>query len=83
MTMRRMNKAQQMTELKNEILTTEIFMAPLVRESEALDKLAGERLLTKEEQKRKAELIDLVHEKLVFITKANEQLGAYFAPASA
>ena len=83
MTMRKPNKAEQIVDLKNEINTVEIFMTPMVREAERLDATSKTRTLTLPERKRLNELIDIIHEKNVWLAKANETLGAYFAPATA
>ena len=66
--------------IKNEIETVEAFMKPLIRESEQLDKISAVRRLTKAERARLNELIELVHEKNVFLAKAKDTIAKFFAP---
>ena len=83
MTMRKPTYAQNMGTLMNEIDTCEKFMAPLVREAEALDAARKTRNLTLVEIRRVDELTELIHEKNCWLVKAREAVGAYCAPASA
>lgn len=83
MTIRKPNYAQAIAELKNEIDTIEKFMVSAVKEAEALDTTAKERLLTKEERKRVQELIDYIHEKNVFLVKAKKKVKAFYMPMPA
>ena len=83
MTMRKPNYAEQIAELKNEIDTVEKFMAPIVREAMKLDETSKERNLTVTEYRRIQELIDIIHEKNVFLVKARETVKAFYAPVSA
>lgn len=82
MTMRKKTFNQQISDLKNEIETVEKFMAPKIRESIRLDEIRKTRQLTKEELKKADELIEYIHEKNCWLVKANEMLGAKFAPAN-
>lgn len=83
MTMRKPNKAQEMSALRNEIATVEAFMAPAIREIESLDAARKERHWTNAEMKRADELIDYIHEKNVWLAKARDTLRGYHAFAMA
>ena len=83
MTTRKLNHAQEIALLKNEIETVEHFMKSAVKEAEELDKTAAQRLLTLPERNRINELIDYIHEKNVFLVKAKETVNAFYRPVSA
>ena len=83
MTTRKLNYAQRMEELKNEIDTVEKFMEPKVEESMKLDELKKTRPLTKQELNRVQELIDYIHEKNVWLVKAKQTLDGFYRPVAA
>lgn len=83
MTTRKLNRAQEMELLRNQIDTIEKFMASAVKEAEALDAIAKTRPLTKAERKHVQELIDYVHEKNVFLVKARKTVQSFYAPVPA
>ena len=83
MTTRKLNHAQKIELLKNEIATIEAFTASAVREAEKLDDISKKRILSKAERKRVNELIDYIHEKNVFLVKARETVKAFYMPVSA
>lgn len=83
MTTRKLNHAQEIELLKNQIHNVEIFMASAVKEAEALDATAKKRILTKQERKRVDELIEYIHEKNVFLVNARKTVKAFYAPVSA
>lgn len=83
MTTRKLNHAQEIELLKNEIDTIEKFTASAVKEAEALDAIAKTRTLTKDERSRVQELIDYIHEKNVFLVKARKTVQSFYAPVSA
>jgi len=83
MTTRKLNHAQEITLLKNEIDTIEKFTASAVKEAEALDAIAKVRTLTKDERSRVEELINYIHERNVFLVKARKTVQSFYAPVSA
>ena len=83
MTTRKLNHAQEIELLKNQIHNVEIFMASAVKESEQWDALAKTRPLTKKEHERVDELIEYIHEKNVFLAKAKKSVKEFYAPMPA
>lgn len=83
MTTRKLNRAQEIELLKNEIDTIEKFMASAVKEAETLDAIAKTRTLTKDERSRVQELINYIHERNVFLVKARKTVQAFYTPVSA
>lgn len=83
MTTRKLNHAEEIQLLKNEIATVETFMVSAVREAEALDAIAKTRILTKSERARITELIEYIHEKNVFLVNAKKTVTAFYRPVSA
>jgi len=83
MTTRKLNHAQEIALLKNEIDTIEKFMASAVKEAETLDAITKTRTLTKDERSRVDELISYIHEKNVFLVKARKTVQSFYAPVSA
>lgn len=81
MTVRKTSYAEEIGLLKNEIATTEVFMASAVREAEALDATAKTRTLTKSERARVNELIEYIHNKNVFLVNAKKTVTQFYAPA--
>lgn len=80
---RKMNRAEEIELLKNQIFNTEIFTASAVKEAEALDALAKTRVLTKAERARVDELVDYIHQKNIFLVNAKKTIREFYAPASA
>ena len=83
MTTRKLNHAEEIALLKNEIATIELFMLSAVRETEKLDAISKTRPLTKAERIRVDDLIEYIHDKNVFLVKARKTVSEFYTPVSA